>query len=155
MFATAEEKLVLTLLMSVALMVGSFGFAYHERKAGAAVCVRQDQSAALSQAIKDSRDAHSTVAALRAQLQALPTAAPAAVSLRMCIDPPRSVRTESASTSIESTASPHIGGNPGLQTGNQSGVDIGAAVQDITLAAMLCTANSTALWQLAVKEGSK
>lgn len=136
------------------ILVGVAGYTAYERHQGAASCAAHDNSAELDQAHKDIQDAHTTIATLQQQLAALPDTVPDAAPLRMCNAPAR-VPSGAATARVESQSLPDYRSDPGMQTGNQQPTDIGPAVQDITLASVLCTTNAQDLWQLMLKESTR
>lgn len=154
MFATLEEKLIVGVLASVTLLVGILGYNHHERAQGAAVCVRQDESAALAQSKKETANAVSIITTLDAQVAALSAAASAPAPMRVCNVASHSVSPGAATRSAQPAALPHSSNDSGVQTGTQSGVDIGPIVQDITLGCVLGITDATDLWNLAVKESA-
>lgn len=136
------------------ILVGIAGYTAYERYQGAASCVAHDNSAELAQAQKERQDAHTTIATLQQQLAALPDTVPDAAPLRMCNAPAR-VPSGAATARVEPQSLPDYRSDPRMQTGNKPGSDIGGAVQDITLASVLCTTNAQDLWQLAIKESTR
>lgn len=154
MFATAEEKIIVACLTTLIMLVGIAGYTWHERREGASVCVQQDHTAAIAQAKKETVDARASVADLRAQLSAVSAAAPGTPApLRLCITT-RRVPTVGAARRVESLTLPDSGTGPGVQTGTESGVDIGPGVQDIALSGVLGIADAAELWALAIKESN-
>ena len=154
MFATLEEKIVVAAISAFALLVGILGWNHHERSQGAVVCVQQDQSAELAQSKKETADALATVTTLDAQLAALGNNAGPIAPLRMCNVAPRSMSPRVATASVEPATISDGRHDPGVQAGNQSGADIGPAVQDITLGCVLGITDANDLWQLAMKESA-
>lgn len=154
MFASIEEKIIVGALAAMSLLVVIFGYTEHERSKGAAVCVQQQATAAGAEVAKDARADASVVADFKGDLSAIPTAGVKYVPMLMC-DAPRSVHQVSASTGTKPATPAAIRSDSGLQTGTKPGIDIGSAVQDITFAGMLCTADAERLWELAIKESMK
>lgn len=153
MFATLEEKAIVVALATFAIVVVVLGFIHHERSQGAAICVSQDQSAAIAQSKKETDDAQETIAALKLKLDALPAAAPAAAPMRLCVTA-GSVPSRPAAAGVKPANDSHSGSGGSVQVGTESSVDIGPGVQDIALASMLCSAKFKELWNLNVKEAS-
>lgn len=155
MFATFEEKIIVAALTTAIVLVGLLGFIRHERSTGAAVCVQQDLSADLAQSKKETADARAIVTDLDSQVAALSAATVAPASLRVCNVQASRVSPRTSTGSTEPATLPHREHDSGLQTGSEPGVDIGPAVQDITLGCVLGITDATELWSLALKEATQ
>lgn len=151
MFATIEEKLIVGAIATVAVMVGVFGFIRHERSQGAAVCIQQQTSAEDTQSKKDSVSVNNSIADFHKELAGIPAAVGADVPMRVCITPSHVSQRPAPGSSKPATPAVVDSGSR-VQTGIESGNDIGPAVQDITLSSMLCSADALQLWNLAIKE---
>jgi hypothetical protein len=153
MFATLEEKLIVSALSALVIVVGIFGFIHHERSEGAAVCVQQQSNAAKAEVKQDDVDNKNVVADFTHSLDAIPITASHTPTLLMCSAPSR-VREVPSTTGAKPAAPADSDSGSRVQTGDSPRVDIGPAVQDITYASLLCSADLKQLWNLAVKESN-
>ena len=150
MFATLEEKLIVGALCALTLLVGILGYNHHERKEGATVCVQQQSKAASAELSKDAGNVKNVLTDFSGDLTAIPITA-SHTPVLMC-DASSRVRKISAPAGAKPIAEPLIKTDSGLQAGVEPRIDIGPIVQDLALSGMLCSADATELWNLAVKE---
>lgn len=152
MFATLEEKLIVGALVVFTLMAVILTYNHHERSIGAQVCKTQDESAALTQQKKETRDAESIIESLHTQLSSISSSTPNAAPMRMCNNTSRPMPSRAATASSQPTKLPISSTGTSVQTGTESGSDYGPAVQDIALSCVLGITDANDLWNLAVKE---
>lgn len=156
MFATLEEKIIVAAIVALGIVVGILGYNHHERSEGATVCVQQQSQAATAEFKQETSDGNAAVADFSKSLDSIPITASRTPTLFVC-DAPSSVRKISASSTIESAKLAVVHGDSGVlpRVEPASAVDIGPAVHDITLGCMQVAADTTELWNLAVKEAAK
>lgn len=150
MFATIEEKLIVGAIIAFGVVVGILGYNHHERSEGATVCVQQQSNAASTEVKQDAIKNENASADFSGDLAAIPIAA-SHVPVLMC-DASSSVRPITPTRQTQSVAPAIVKTDSGLQAGIESRVDVGPIVQDLALSGMLCSADATELWDLAVKE---
>lgn len=152
MFATLEEKIIVSAIVALGILVGILGWNHHERTEGATVCLSQDHTAEIAQSKKDAADAHATVKDLRAQLSRIPATIPSvAPVIRMCVAR-GSVSSRPTTTTAKPEQLPDSGSGERVLPGTVAGVDIGEGVHDITLSCLQSIADAQELWNLNVKE---
>jgi hypothetical protein len=136
------------------LLVGIAGFLLYERHQGAESVIVKDNRAEVMQAHKDTANANTTIADLQKQLAAISATVPDAAPMRLCIAA-HSVLERTPTRSAKPAALPDSSNGASVQTGTQSGIDIGPSVQDITLSCVLGITDAQQLWNLALKESLK